>query len=158
MLIAASALDFYTDFFVPFPVIRHDVILSTFGGVGESSFSYFTPIEPFTPISWAYWVLEVTLIVLLFWLYASTILQRLNDLSISWKWAAGVLGAVFAILTLEACFGRPNASFTTADAICLALIIPAGFIGGFGMVMILLVKGKFDRRELADNDMRKPAT
>jgi len=128
------------------PVKEHVQVLTTFGGGGQWTLAYATPKEPITAASWFFWCLNVLVALLMAWCFASAIVQRLNDLGQSWKWAAGVVGALIAVTAIEACFGRPGAHLSMADIVSLILLVPACAIGGFGMLMLEFAPGSSAKR------------
>ncbi len=74
---------------MPIPVREHKIILSSFGGWGEDAIFYATPVEPITATNWIFWGMNGVLTLVTTWMLAAAVMQRLRDLGVSWKWAAG---------------------------------------------------------------------
>jgi uncharacterized membrane protein YhaH (DUF805 family) len=143
------------DMINPIPVEGHDITRNPPGG--EVSAWYFTPVEPVTAQSWFFFVLYAVWIFLALWLYAAAIVQRLNDLGLSWKWAAAVFAGFVAVLVLELGVAGPGKGFSFVDILALIVGLPVAAVGGYGMYMMMLVPGHVSRHgSMPDNDMRKP--
>ncbi len=141
------------------PVKEHVLVLTNFGGDGEWTVAYVTPVEPITATSWFFWCFNVAWALVMVWAFASAIVQRLNDLGQSWKWAAAILGVFLAVTAIEVCFGHPGAPLSLADVLSLILLAPACVIGAFGTLMLEFAPGYISRHDrMLDGDLRKAAS
>jgi uncharacterized membrane protein YhaH (DUF805 family) len=145
---------FFLAFINPIPVEGHDMTRNPPGG--EVSAWYFTPVEPVTAQSWLFFALYVGWVLLLLWLSAAAVVQRLNDLGISWKWAAAVFVGWVAVLVLELGVAGPGKGFSVIDIAALIVGLPVAAVGGYGICLMLAPDHTSRRERLPDNDMRKP--
>jgi uncharacterized membrane protein YhaH (DUF805 family) len=143
------------DMINPIPVEGHDITRNPPGG--EVSAWYFTPVEPITAQSWLFFALYAVWVLLLLWLIAAAVVQRLNDLGITWKWAAAFFAGFVAVLVLELGVAGPGKGFSVIDIVALIVGLPVAAVGGYGMYMIMLASGYVSRHDsMPDNDLRKP--
>ncbi len=138
------------------PVSQQTLLLSTYGGYGRSTISYFTPLEPITLQNWAWLAVSYALVGVLFWLLAAAAVRRLHDLGRSGKWVGYFFAGFVASSLLEAAFARPGAPLSTFDIVSMVLFVPFYAIGTWGFFEMLFIRGYRDRRTaVRDADMRQ---
>lgn len=136
------------------PVNSHELVAKS--PLGQATAGYATPIEPLTFWSAGWFVLYVASVLLFFWLTATAVVQRLNDLGVSWKWAAGTLVGFVAAMIWSFAFAHSDPRINPVDVAGFILWLPVCLVGGVGMFMMYLVPGYRSRRDrLPDNDLRK---
>jgi uncharacterized membrane protein YhaH (DUF805 family) len=142
------------DLMNPFPVQGHTIARKT--AFSETSAWYFTPVEPVTALSWLGWSLYAAVTVIVLWLFAATVVQRLNDLGVSWKWAAWTFAGFQAAVIIDLAFGGSDPAFSFGDVVSFVLFVPVVCIALFGFCKMLFVPGFTCRHDkLPDSDLRK---
>jgi len=138
-----------------FPVQVHKFSRHVLGG--ETAVWYFTPVEPVTALSWVYWSLCVAWALFVVFVFLVAVVQRLNDLGISWKWVAVCFPGFVVLTVVTTLFGGPGETVSTVDIVCFILLLPIVGVFVLGMFMMMFLPGHISRHDsMPDNDMRKP--
>lgn len=138
------------------PVTRHHMVLSTYGGSGESYVDYATPAEPVTWLSWAFFAAFTVIMVAVFWATAAAMVKRLHDVGRSGKWVAIVFGGLALSTAIAAAPSLSNAPAPIANIASIVVLIPTCLLGVFGLFQMMVVGGETGhRQELPEGDLRR---
>jgi uncharacterized membrane protein YhaH (DUF805 family) len=138
-LVVASVIGMISD--LVFPVSEHKIVLSNFGGYGESSIRYATPVEPVTILSWITFGASCLIAILLFLAINAGVVKRLHDLGQSGKWVAFFYGTVVIVTALEVALPFLGIPRTIIDVATTFLFVPICIVSGVGMFMMLFLSG-----------------
>lgn len=125
-----------------FPVTAHTIVLGTFGGWGESSISYATPMEPVTAQSWVLFAIFYLLTTAILWIAAAAMVKRQRDIGRSARWMAYFLGALAVSTAWEAALSRPGAPLSIFEIANMIFLVPFIAIAAWRMMEMLFVRGE----------------
>jgi uncharacterized membrane protein YhaH (DUF805 family) len=137
-------------------------VTSHFVATGFSFAEYATPMEPVTPLSWAFFAAFYLLQTVAYWISFAAIVKRLHDLGRSGKWVLVVVGGLVIGIVVDA-IGSRLASPLSAHVLKIVaaiVLVPTALLGAWGAFEMAVMPGYAGNRydKLPANDIRRSVT